>query len=1429
MAQRDVELLIKVRDEARATVKKTTEAIEDFTRQIKGAKGEAGKADSTLASLASEYDKLKNVLVELRSAVGAAEVFNKTAEAAQKAAQKLADTRAELAQQQAALGKTATKLRETTQAYEQNSARLAEMQAQLAELRQTQAQLEASQELLQRYERERSTLAKLRQEYVEVNDALRRTFAERNATEQRIAALNATLEANRARLKELRDEYKALQAASERVSGIRSQIKAYQDLQTALSKYQDRLAKQTARQAQLTAQIEKAETPSKTLTKNFEANARAIGNTQARIGEVTTKLAELSATLKGYGVDVADLAGSNEELAAQFSTVSKRAEAVAAEIAQLKAANKDAEKAVQEHARAHKEVEKSINSGRKAAEKVKTSLREVEQSVGATGAKLREYGFTLVDIEADERKRQARVLSTSRAIDAQAAAVEAAKAANQQLGQTLREVTGEYARTEAAVERLAGAVRNAKVAAAEQQAALQQARAAAKQAGVDTNNVAAAQQRLQAEAKQTAQAIDQAGREIKEFKSELKDASREAKRTANTLDLLNDNSRQAMSFYQRLRGEVIALTMAYIGLYGAIAQVQAASVRTMEREATQARFAQIFKGDAEASAAELAFIEAAANRLGLRLSTLEKQYSKFAVASRLAGASSNETRTIFEATAEAAAVMRLSNEELEGALHAIEQIMSKGKIQAEELRGQLGDRFPGAVSIMARALGKSTAELDKMMEQGTLTRDMLLNFAVQLKKDFGPALSEATKGFRAELNRLLNEVEKLQLAFGEDFHRNMTEPMRRIREALASDDVRAAVKDLAHWFGVAGNVAATLVENLDEVVLVLKLLLSVQATKFFYGMAASMLEAATAARAATGAVAGLQKAFAGFFAFLVGWNIGSYLHDQFVEVRRFGVALVTGFASLGANIEYGWRAIWPAVRRAFLEFKDGILKDLSELANGTRERVANILEGLGFSDAAAKVRSGITQYRAQFTGEIKKLNEELEALAKERNKKLADIRDIGFGMWQDAANPTTAGKAGGFDANAERAKREEWARIEAEKRLRLAAEGQANAEILKLRKSLENDLERIRVKLAEREARTLQQRLDAIRVKYEKLIADLQKVGNKEGVELVNRLISVEQQDERENYELEQRKKLADELRQKEEAVNDAIRYRAALLENIRIRQETGEISAREARLELKAVDEQHMPIIEKLAQDAMAFAAAMGRQDIAANMEALLLKLKPVKAELFTVNQFVDRLASGGASVFDSFSKGLYDAAAGAASLGEGLKGVWNTFRQFASDFLRQIAQMIMKQAILNALQSSSSGGWVGAVVGALNATVNHSGAVVGSSSSRNRARRVDPAWFAAAQRFHTGGLPGLKANEVPAILERGEEVLSKNDPRNILNGGGSAGMSAAGQRPQDIKVINYVDSESVVSEGLNTPSGVKAIINVIRANKSTFKSVLS
>lgn len=160
-------------------------------------------------------------------------------------------------------------------------------------------------------------------------------------------------------------------------------------------------------------------------------------------------------------------------------------------------------------------------------------------------------------------------------------------------------------------------------------------------------------------------------------------------------------------------------------------------------------------GSAAAGARDLQFLREEASRLGTDLTVATSSFVKLASAARETSLEGRGAREIFLAISEAATVMHLSAGEAEGALMAIGQMISKGTVQSEELRGQLGERLPGAFQIAARAMGVTTAELGKMLEQGqVISSDFLPKFAAQIRKELAGSVEEAANSTAASLGRI---------------------------------------------------------------------------------------------------------------------------------------------------------------------------------------------------------------------------------------------------------------------------------------------------------------------------------------------------------------------------------------------------------------------------------------------------------------------------------------------------------------------------------------------------------------------------------------------------------------------------------------------------------------------------------------------------
>jgi tape measure domain-containing protein len=173
-------------------------------------------------------------------------------------------------------------------------------------------------------------------------------------------------------------------------------------------------------------------------------------------------------------------------------------------------------------------------------------------------------------------------------------------------------------------------------------------------------------------------------------------------------------------------------------------------------------------GDADKAAREYQYVREEAQRLGLGLNETALAYSKFAASARGTSLEGEQTRKVFSSVAEAATALRLPTEQTSGIFLALSQMMSKGKVQAEELRGQLGERLPGAFNLAAQSMGVTTAELDEMLKKGEVTAaDMLPKLAVVLHETYGGAATEAAQGGQAAINRFNNEMFLTKVVMGE--------------------------------------------------------------------------------------------------------------------------------------------------------------------------------------------------------------------------------------------------------------------------------------------------------------------------------------------------------------------------------------------------------------------------------------------------------------------------------------------------------------------------------------------------------------------------------------------------------------------------------------------------------------------------------------
>lgn len=158
-------------------------------------------------------------------------------------------------------------------------------------------------------------------------------------------------------------------------------------------------------------------------------------------------------------------------------------------------------------------------------------------------------------------------------------------------------------------------------------------------------------------------------------------------------------------------------------------------------------------------------LQKTANELGIGIQELTEGFSGFAIAAKMAGFSSAAAEEIFSKVATSLRAAGASSLQTQRAFYALQQMLSKGVVAAEELRRQLGEALPGASDLMTRAYNRlhpgqelTNRQFTKMLEEGKIiSAEILPEFARVLEQEFGPALSGKKNSLDAILTRISNQ------------------------------------------------------------------------------------------------------------------------------------------------------------------------------------------------------------------------------------------------------------------------------------------------------------------------------------------------------------------------------------------------------------------------------------------------------------------------------------------------------------------------------------------------------------------------------------------------------------------------------------------------------------------------------------------------
>lgn len=157
----------------------------------------------------------------------------------------------------------------------------------------------------------------------------------------------------------------------------------------------------------------------------------------------------------------------------------------------------------------------------------------------------------------------------------------------------------------------------------------------------------------------------------------------------------------------------------------------------------------------------LRFVKDLAQQYGLEVNGTTSAFTKFTAAASAAGMAMSDQQKVFSAVSRSISAFGLSGDEATLTFYAISQMMAKGKISAEELRRQLGERMPIAMEAMSRAAKNMgfKENLDDLLKGGKLrSLDILPKFAEELDK---LVVNVDTDNAETSVNRLKNSFSEL--------------------------------------------------------------------------------------------------------------------------------------------------------------------------------------------------------------------------------------------------------------------------------------------------------------------------------------------------------------------------------------------------------------------------------------------------------------------------------------------------------------------------------------------------------------------------------------------------------------------------------------------------------------------------------------------
>lgn len=303
-------------------------------------------------------------------------------------------------------------------------------------------------------------------------------------------------------------------------------------------------------------------------------------------------------------------------------------------------------------------------------------------------------------------------------------------------------------------------------------------------------------------------------------------------------------------------------------------------------------------GQREFTAAQTALFDIA-QRIGVPIQETATLYGKLQQAVRMLGGEQQQALTITESISQALRISGASANETQSALLQFGQALAAGVLRGEEFNSVV-ENSPRLAQALADGLNVPIGRLRKMAEEGRLTADVVVNALLSQKSKLATEYAQLPATVSQAFERLRN-------AFGQYINRidQATGFSAKLSEALTW--LAQNLDTVMRWL--------TRIAEVGLAVLVYRLIPALITAWQTAGAAAVTAASATSAAwatanlsvsAAIASVGMLRTGFATLGAFLVGWEIGTWLSEKFETVRRAGILMVEVLIRSVEELRFHW-------------------------------------------------------------------------------------------------------------------------------------------------------------------------------------------------------------------------------------------------------------------------------------------------------------------------------------------------------------------------------------------------------------------------------------------------------------------------------------------------------------------------------------------